>query len=141
MPPGATTRNSLEPRRASAAAVSFTTRRLLSRGAVASVRVIVPALDSIEIAGMGAAGGGTLLAARPAWPLKIKPETEPRFSPAMVRSTVVPRWIHSGEMEVILGTGWAERRKAPIRKRITGPTEQRKRRQADRTPNAGASLV
>src|SRR5438876_8973488 len=107
-PLAATTRNSRAPSFASAAALSLTTRRLLSLAGAASERVIVPAADSIEMAGCGAAGGGTFVALSPASPLKIKPETEPRLSPTMVSSLVVPRWIHSGEMEVILGTGWAE---------------------------------
>src|SRR5437763_13155401 len=76
-PPGATTRNSRGPSFASAAALNFTTSRLLSLLGAASERVIVPAVDSMEMAGCAAAGGGTLVALRPASPLKMKVETEP----------------------------------------------------------------
>ena len=57
--------------------------------------------------GLGAAGGGTLVAVKPSSPVKMNRVTLPRFSPAKTTSAVVPRWIHSGEMELSLGMGWA----------------------------------
>src|SRR5437773_1966423 len=102
-----TTRNSRALSLASDVAVSFTTNRLSSLAAAGSARLMAPEVDSIEMAGLGAAGGGALVALRPDSPLKMKPVTAARFVPLMVRSIVVPRWIHSGEIESIFGTGCA----------------------------------
>src|SRR6266702_3976172 len=106
-PAGVTTRTSRAPSGASAAAVMLATSFFSSRGGGDSAREMPPRFDSIVTADCGGTGGGTFVADNPGSPSKTKRVTDPRFSPAKVADTVVPRWIHSMESELSLGTGWA----------------------------------
>ena len=105
---------------ASAVAVTLRTSFLSSRGGGAGcARVIPPPVDSTTTLGFagGGAAGGWLVPMRPASPLKRICVTPPRFSPVSVMSMVVPRWIHSGEMDASFGAGWATAASAVARRK------------------------
>src|SRR5436190_9155871 len=119
-PPGPTTRNSRGTSEASEVAVTRKTNRFSSFDGAGSARVMPPALDSTVTVGLAGAGpAGTFVAESPGSPLNRISVIGPRFSPLNTSSRVVPRWIHSGEMEASLGAGWAHRSATSSSKAVT----------------------